>query len=466
MDFDSGLVLSIPIAIFTLRWFRRFMSTETRLPQWDNLLKRGWLLFIVFFVIGKLFSVKEGVIEDWYLFFVFGGIVAALVQMRDYRPARTLLLAVVPVMLCFLLSLLIESIAPSLMERFEDLVGSSWVFTIIWLGTFTIYARNQQKSIETERLKREAELAKTQLIVGHNAELERLVEARTAELNGQKEELEQALTNLQAAQNRLIQSEKMASLGELTAGIAHEIQNPLNFVNNFAEVSVELVDELKEELERPELDTDYIKELADNLIQSQQKIHHHGRRADAIVKAMLQHSRSSTDERHSIDVNALCDEYLRLSYHGLRAKDKEFNAELLTQFDPTVGRITAAGQEIGRVMLNLFNNAFYSVSEKKKQQPATGTYMPLVQVFTKRLDGQVEIRVRDNGLGIPQAVIDKIYQPFFTTKPTGEGTGLGLSLSYDIITQGHGGTLAVNTVEQEFAEFIITLPASDRISVS
>lgn len=466
MKFDFSLFVSIPIAYLTVRWFRRFLGTTTRLVQWDNLLKQSWLIFIAFFAIEQLFKIKSDKIDEWYLFVIFCGIFTSLLLMRSYRPARTLLLALAPFMLTFLVSLLLEMLAPTWLKQYDGLVGSSFVFSSIWLVTFIIIARNQKKAAEAARLEREAEAERTRQIEAQNAELERLVSERTAELSGQKAELEQALQHLQAAQSQLVQSEKMASLGELTAGIAHEIQNPLNFVNNFAEVSVELIDELKEELTKPEIDTDYILTLADDLTQSQEKIHHHGRRADAIVKAMLQHSRTSADERQPTDINALCDEFLRLSYHGLRAKDKEFNAELITEFDPAVGKVVVVGQEIGRVLLNLFNNAFYAVSEKKKQQSGQDTYKPFVRVSTRREKDKVLISVRDNGSGIPQALIDKIYQPFFTTKPTGEGTGLGLSLSYDIITKGHGGTLVVDTVENEFTEFVISLPTSNPIDVS
>ncbi|MDB5231536.1 MAG: hypothetical protein JWN76_2341 [Chitinophagaceae bacterium] len=267
------------------------------------------------------------------------------------------------------------------------------------------------------------------------------------------------LRKLRSTQTQLVQSEKMASLGELTAGIAHEIQNPLNFVNNFSEVSVELADELKSEINKssiPEAGKNNIISITNDLVQNQQKINFHGKRADAIVKGMLQHSRSSTGQKELTDINALADEYLRLSYHGLRAKDKSFNATMETHFDPSIQKINILQQEVGRVLLNLFTNAFYSVSEKKKY--IGDGYEPTVSVTTKKLADRIEIRVKDNGMGIPQKVIDKIYQPFFTTKPTGEGTGLGLSLSYDIITKGHGGELKVETKEGEGAEFIITLP--------
>ena len=258
----------------------------------------------------------------------------------------------------------------------------------------------------------------------------------------QKNKTEQALEELKSTQAQLIQSEKMASLGELTAGIAHEIQNPLNFVNNFSEVSSELVDEMKEEIEKGNLTG--AKEIANDLKQNLEKINHHGKRADAIVKGMLQHSRSSSGVKEPTDINKLADEYLRLAYHGLRAKDKTFNATLKTDFDETIKNINIIPQDIGRVVLNLINNAFYAVDEKKKQ--IGERYEPIVSVSTKKINGKVEIKVADNGNGIPQKISDKIFQPFFTTKPTGQGTGLGLSLSYDIV-KAHGGELKVETKE-------------------
>ena len=290
-----------------------------------------------------------------------------------------------------------------------------------------------------------------------------LLEKEKRETDRQKEKAEQALLELKSTQAQLIQSEKMASLGELTAGIAHEIQNPLNFVNNFSEVSNELIDEMKAELAtgNEQLAT----EIADDIKQNLEKINHHGKRADAIVKGMLQHSRNSSGQKEFTDINALCDEYLRLAYHGLRAKDprdsanKSFNAKFETHFDNNIGKINIVPQDIGRVILNLINNAFYAVHEKKRQN--ISGYDPNVTISTEKKNGKVEIVIKDNGNGIPQKIIDKIFQPFFTTKPTGEGTGLGLSLAYDIITKGHGGELKVKTIEKEGAEFIITLPIQD-----
>jgi two-component system, NtrC family, sensor kinase len=265
--------------------------------------------------------------------------------------------------------------------------------------------------------------------------------------------LKKSLEELKAAQAQLIQSEKMASLGELTAGIAHEIQNPLNFVNNFSEVNSELIDELEQEVEKGNLDE--VKALAKDIRENEQKINHHGKRADAIVKGMLQHSRSSSGVKEPTDINALADEYLRLAYHGLRAKDKSFNAELKTDFDTSIGSINIIPQDIGRVILNLITNAFYVVDEKKNS--GIENYEPTVSVSTKKEGNKVIISVKDNGNGIPQKVLDKIFQPFFTTKPTGQGTGLGLSLAYDIV-KAHGGELKVETKEGVGSEFIIRLP--------
>ena len=270
--------------------------------------------------------------------------------------------------------------------------------------------------------------------------------------------LNKSLEELKAAQALLIQSEKMASLGELTAGIAHEIQNPLNFVNNFSEVSTELVEEMNTEIEKG--NTGEAKLIAQDLKHNLEKINHHGKRAGDIVKGMLQHSRSSSGVKEPTDINALADEYLRLAYHGLRAKDKSFNVKLKTEFDESIGKINVVPQDIGRVILNLIMNAFYAVDEKKKQL-AEG-YEPTVSVGTRKNNDKIEVNVKDNGNGIPQKVLDKIFQPFFTTKPTGQGTGLGLSLSYDII-KAHGGELKVDTKGGELTEFLILLPLTENI---
>ncbi len=307
-----------------------------------------------------------------------------------------------------------------------------WAFIayiLLFAGTLRAYIVYRSSKLKQENLK-----------------LETTVEKRTSELN-------RSLENLKATQTQLIQSEKMASLGELTAGIAHEIQNPLNLVNNFSEVNKELLVELNEEIDKGNYED--VKAIAKDVIDNEEKINHHGKRADAIVKGMLQHSRSSSGAKEPTDINALADEYFRLAYHGLRAKDKSFNANMVTDFDASIGKVNIVPQDIGRAILNLITNAFYAVAEKKK---IIGEgYEPTVTVATKRSPGKILISVADNGNGIPQKVVDKIFQPFFTTKPTGQGTGLGLSLSYDIV-KAHGGELKVETKEGVGSEFIISLP--------
>ncbi|MFI5159910.1 MAG: sensor histidine kinase [Sphingobacteriales bacterium] len=268
--------------------------------------------------------------------------------------------------------------------------------------------------------------------------------------------LEGTLTDLKSTQTQLIQSEKMASLGELTAGIAHEIQNPLNFVNNFSEVNKELLTEMQGELDKGNIDE--VKAIANDVIDNEEKISMHGKRADAIVKGMLQHSKTGGGTKQSTNLNELAEEYMRLSYHGLRAKDKSFNAELITNLDAKLPTANIVPQDISRVLLNLFNNAFYSVNQKSKTMDAG--YKPIVEVATLSDNNSILIKVKDNGNGISDAIKDKIMQPFFTTKPTGEGTGLGLSLSYDIVVKGHGGKIEVDTKIGEYTEFVVTLPLS------
>ncbi|HWD89780.1 MAG TPA: ATP-binding protein [Mucilaginibacter sp.] len=281
-----------------------------------------------------------------------------------------------------------------------------------------------------------------------------LLNEQKEEIETQRDNLEETLQDLKNTQSQLVQREKMASLGELTAGIAHEIQNPLNFVNNFSDVNDEMIDELKDELKSGNVDEAL--SLAVEIQENERKIRHHGKRADSIVKGMLEHSRTGTGEKQPTDLNTLADEYLRLSYHGLRAKDKDFNAVLATNFDAGLPKANVVQQDISRVLLNLFNNAFYAVNQKMKT--AGAGYKPEVSVTTSSENGSVVIKVKDNGNGIPEAIKDKIMQPFFTTKPTGEGTGLGLSLSYDIVVKGHGGSIHVDTKEGEFTEFMVTLP--------
>ena len=284
----------------------------------------------------------------------------------------------------------------------------------------------------------------------------RILEER---VNERTTELKKTINELENTQSQLIQSEKMASLGELTAGIAHEIQNPMNFINNFSEVTIELVDEMCEELEKGEVNE--AKDISKDIIQNLEKITHHGKRASSIVKGMLEHSRNSSGQKEFIDINVLADEYLRLAYHGLRAKDKSFNADFKTDFDETLPKVEIIPQDLGRVVLNIINNAFFAVTSIPEEE-RTEAYKPLVTVSTKNLGDQVLISIKDNGPGIPKEIKDKIFQPFFTTKPTGKGTGLGLSLAYDIVTTGHGGAIELNTEPGKGTEFVIYIPIKNK----
>jgi len=409
--------------------------------------------FCVFLILTEVIvSPSNSIRWIWYIFLV--SILLFIYQQKEMRSQRMFLIAFAPYVVVSILSDLIKVVLSGFYERRNNYFENAVAISIIWLIAVWFTQYRQNKAAAKERIKRQKEDEINRAIAARKVELEGLVAERTKELTKQKEELEQALNELRATQNQLIQSEKMASLGELTAGIAHEIQNPLNFVNNFSEVNRELIDELKEEIENGNIDE--VKVIADDLKGNEAKIMHHGKRAESIVRAMLLHSRGSSGQKEPTDINALADEYLRLSYHGLRAKNKSFNADFKLEADENLPKLNVVPQDIGRVLLNLINNAFYAVSENRKNQ-AEG-YTPTVTVTTKKLNDAVEIRVADNGNGIPQNIMNKIFQPFFTTKPTGEGTGLGLSMSYDIITKGHGGELKVKSKENEGTEFKILIP--------
>lgn len=451
--------------LLTQRLFR--FSKISNQQQWVRIFTYARYFTIFLFVSEVVLSASDFTRWIWNIFLV--SLLVFAFQQKEMRPLRNYLLAFVPYVSVSLLSDLSEVLLKNFYTRWENYFDNAIMLSVIWLVAIYFSQYRQNKAAEKERIKRQKEDEINRAIAIRKVELEELVAERTVEITKQKEELQITLDELRATQAQLIQSEKMASLGELTAGIAHEIQNPLNFVNNFSEVSSELLDEMKEELAKG--NAEGVTEIADDIKQNLGKIIHHGKRADSIVKGMLQHSRSSSGIKEPTDINTLADEYLRLAYHGLRAKDKTFNATLKTDFDETLGKIDIVPQEIGRVILNLLTNAFYAVSEKKKQmekdlqiiEPQSGIihYTPTVLIGTKKLTGKVEIRVSDNGNGIPPEAVDKIFQPFFTTKPTGKGTGLGLSMSYEIVTKAHGGELKVENKENEGVTFIIILPIKE-----
>ncbi len=468
------LIPLIALAIYGVSALRKSMDTANQLPIWDKVLSKVWIGSIVFFGVSLVPAL--GFIGSWYikLIYLIFFITVYLLRdyrpalfdasqststdnvylLRDYRPARLLSLSIVPIGVVYLIEHAFKLLTPGFAQENNAYFDTASVFATLWLIGFGIYAIVRIKKERKLRLKMQEE---TQIAEARKAELEHLVTERTNQLTLQKEELEKALAELKSTQAQLIQSEKLASLGELTAGIAHEIQNPLNFVNNFAELSNELIAEMTEEMEKG--NTDEVKAIAGDIKQNLERINHHGKRASNIVKGMLEHSRASSGVKEPTDLNALADEYFRLAYHGLRAKDKDFNAMMKTDFDEKLESLLVVPQDIGRVILNLITNAFYAVAEKKKLLGADAKgYEPTVTVSTKKAKKNIMVRVKDNGNGIPASVLDKIFQPFFTTKPTGRGTGLGLSLAYDIVTNGHGGELKVETKEGEGTEFTIHLP--------
>jgi two-component system NtrC family sensor kinase len=459
MKEDSFLVLT-PLAMLLLWLLRRFLDTPTRLPQLDQRLRRLWVpgavLWLCVLLAGRVLPLSGDLLDDLYVLALLVIIVLVAWRLRSYQPARTVAFALVPFVLLLAATTVLNLLSPKLASANEDTIDLGYTLAMSWLIGLLVLARNQKKRLAAEAQRRAEEAQAQQRIVARNAELEQLVQARTAALRQQTQTLQQALEELQLTQGQLIQAEKMASLGELTAGIAHEIQNPLNFVNNFAEVSTELAQELAEERGRPTRDTKLEAELLSDLKQNMLKINQHGQRAASIVRGMLEHSRASTGERTLTDLNALADEYLRLAYHGLRAKDKTFNATLQTDLAADLPAVAVVPQDLGRVLLNLFTNAFYAVH--RRQQQGEPSYAPTVRVHTKYTGHEIEISVQDNGTGIPAAVQQKIFQPFFTTKPAGEGTGLGLSLAHDIVTKGHGGTLSVESRAGEGATFTLRLP--------
>ena len=446
------MYLEFVLLIILIRFIRKDLRTATEMPEWDKLLFKGMIVSIACMLI-ELVIHSSRPITFWIAQGMFFTLAYLSYNRKEFRNAKSLINAFLPLVIVIFCTYLVQLSDNHFYKKWSNVFETANLFAVIWMIAMLIINNKQRKALEKERLKTLEKEKEIQITEKIKAQLEIQVTERTAALTMQKEELQLTLDELKSTQTQLIHAEKMASLGELTAGIAHEIQNPLNFVNNFSEVNAELITEMKEELSKGNIEE--AKAIADDINDNEQKIIFHGKRADAIVKGMLQHSRSSTGTKEPTDINVLADEYFRLAYHGLRAKDKSFNAAMKSDYDKNIGEINIIPQDIGRVILNLITNAFYAVTEKKKQQEG---YDPTVSVSTKREPDRVLITVKDNANGIPQKVLDKIFQPFFTTKPTGEGTGLGLSLSYDII-KAHAGELKVETKEGIGSSFIISLPA-------
>lgn len=425
-------------AFLIVRRINKSLKFSILYPKWKAMLSTAtWVI-----VIG--YTSTAFALEDAFKPLVGSAILLGLIyygtKEKDFAAQRSYLLANIPLAVVGLINFLVRITFDEFFDKYDEWFSYATLIAFAWIFGKWATSKKQEEElrISTER----------------RAELESLVQERTLEIQKQKDELQETIQELKTTQAQLIQSEKMASLGELTAGIAHEIQNPLNFVNNFSEVTAELIGEMEEELNKG--DKEEAIAIAADIKQNLEKIMHHGKRADGIVKGMLQHSRASSNVKEPTDINKLADEYLRLAYHGLRAKDKSFNADLITHFAEGLPQASLVPQDIGRVLLNLFNNAFYAVKERQKS--AGAEFKPAVEVTTLAKGKSLEITVKDNGTGIPDDIKEKILQPFFTTKPTGEGTGLGLSLSYDIVVKAHSGKIDVKSKPGEGSEFKISLP--------
>ena len=448
--------LEIILLAILFNYLRKHLQKTGLLPQWKKIFTIGLVLSIGLIVISVTQSGTR-TISIWIAHVLIVALLFLMLDKSELQPVRYVVYITLPFVAINIIYDLVKLFSESFAERFDNYFQVGILFAVIWMITMLVITNKQKKTLEKEHLKaaeREKEFKITESL---KQELEIQVAERTAALTLQKTQLENTILDLKETQAQLIQSEKMASLGELTAGIAHEIQNPLNFINNFSEINKELLEELKDEIDKGNMED--VKALANDVIDNQEKINHHGKRADAIVKGMLQHSRSSSSVKEPTDINKLTDEYLRLAYHGLRAKDKSFNATLKTDYDNSIGNINIVPQDIGRAILNIINNAFYAaiLPLKEKFSEPKNKHEPTVCVSTKKLDDKILISVSDNGPGIPQNIIDKIFQPFFTPKPAREGTGLGLSLSYDIV-KAHGGEIKVESKESEGSEFVILLP--------
>ena len=448
------MILQTILVIILLFNLRKRTKNDSSLYKWDRLIISG-IVCSSALLVASFTTNKPGALITILSYSITAAVLYSVFTEKLFAALKPMVWAFLPLLAMNFVEDMLAIINKPFYRQWATYLEIAEFFALIWMIGMLIVTGKQRKALENERRINEEKEKEFRISEKLKAELEVQVKERTAEITRQKEELQQALHELESTQSQLIHSEKMASLGELTAGIAHEIQNPLNFVNNFSEINQELLAELIEEINKG--NTSEAKAIAGDLIENETKINHHGKRADSIVKGMLQHSRTSTGQKEPTDINALCDECLRLSYHGLRAKDKTFNAAFETRFQEGLPKINVVPQEVGRVLLNMCNNAFYAVTKRKKSEGAD--YKPVITISTSAIENnQLEIRIADNGSGIPAHVIDKIFQPFFTTKPTGEGTGLGLSMSYDIITKGHNGPLSVESEENEGSTFIIHLP--------
>lgn len=447
--------MSFLISFFIVYWLRKQLNTPELQAKWSSWLSNGLLIIVGAFIFTKVTAkhFPSFVLGYAILYYIWDQLIQ---KHEEFKNGKPLFISLLPIAVIYLGTESIEFLHKSFYKKYDNYLDAVEFIGFIWFIVTYINYNRQIKALKAEQLARQIEALENKATQARKEQLEVLVQERTAELQAQNQKLSNTLKELSAAQQQLIHAEKMASLGELTAGIAHEIQNPLNFINNFSELNAELAQELKDAVKAA--DWEEATDIANSIVTNQQKITEHGKRADSIVKSMLQHSRGGSGQPEAVNINDLASECIKLSYHGMRAKDKTFNAAMDIQLDPHAGIIQCLPSELNRVLLNICTNAFYAVTQKKKDT-AGSEYNPRVCLRTYAQAGAVKITIEDNGTGMPDSIREKIFQPFFTTKPTGEGTGLGLSMSYDIITKGHRGTIHVDSNLGEGTIFTIVLPA-------
>ncbi len=442
-NIDYGnIAIAVGITAGAMKIISNFLETQKQLPELYKITKFVWLGMLILLVVTESFGMDF--FTHNYIEILSLGILYLLYKSRGISSnTRAVFVTLIPFIFATFFLDFFKFLVPKFYDNYEEYFKNIKGFAVLWLIGFGIYVQKQNKR---EKIRRQKDDLERQILEDKKNSLENQVSERTAELTQQKEALEKTVLELKTTQNQLIQSEKLASLGELTAGIAHEIQNPLNFVNNFSEMSVELIEELKEERSKEAggRDESLEDELLSDIIQNLEKITHHGKRASSIVKGMLEHSRTSTGVKELTDINALADEYLRLSYHGLRAKNKGFNSDFRTDFEENLPKIEIVSQDFGRVLLNLINNAFYAVGKREKEGKETGdSFKPIVIISTQNIDNQLIIKIKDNGTGMPEAVKAKIFQPFLPQNPRAKELVWGFRWRMILLSKGMAEQLTV-----------------------
>jgi signal transduction histidine kinase len=444
------------ISLFLLLYIQKNPGPQPLSAELKKWLKWGMVASGVLIALGAS-DLPPQLLYEFISFVLVGGIIYLILYSPELEIQKTLAITPLPIIATELLSYLIKTISFSTYEKIENYLDAAGFFALIWAVTMWINHRKQTKALEIERIISEAKAKQLKATAEKKSQLEILVAERTSEILKQKEELQEVIDHLKDTQEQLIQQEKLASLGQLTAGIAHEIKNPLNFVNNFSELSADFIEEIEEELTKlPESEEkENIQDLLENVKSNLTKIRHHGSRADSIVKSMLMHSRGGTGTKDPTDLNALIREYANLAFHGMRANPNPINVEILLDLDEQLQKINLNAEDFSRVILNLVKNAFDAMRDKINAQGAS--YRAQIQIKTKDLGNDVSIEVEDNGPGVPDEIRDKLLMPFFTTKKGTEGTGLGLSITHDII-KSHEGSLEIQSKVGEMTRFTIKLP--------